>query len=404
MKNWKRLLALLLCGVMALSLFACNTGDSDASPSVYLDATAGDPSDGADPSIDPDPDASAIPGITADLSQDALTFAAGLSAGDILLTINGEDVPADLFLYMLDMSCAQVQPYLPLLGTSLEALAPDLLEDAVTLMISHVLLRQKAAQLGCPPTDAQNEEIDANMAETDLETIAAYYGLTTESVRFIYGTNSYYDNVLAAATHEPSEQDLVDYAIEQGDYRVKHILLKTVDDNRQPLPEEEVAQKKAQAEDLLAQLQAASDLPALFDQLMNELSEDGRDENGDLYAPNGYLATPGQMVSEFEEASQALKDGELSGIVESSHGYHIILRLPLTPFTDEEKAVYEENYRPGVLNNLLAQWQEESEIIRSDALDSLDVAGFYNRLTAYQQARAEQEQAEAGDSGDGGAN
>lgn len=53
MKNWKRLLALLLSGAMALSLFACGTpqatnGDPSASPSLDLEVSA-------------DPDASASP-------------------------------------------------------------------------------------------------------------------------------------------------------------------------------------------------------------------------------------------------------------------------------------------------------------------------------------------------------
>lgn len=55
-------------------------------------------------------------------------------------------------------------------------------------------------------------------------------------------------------------------------YQVKHILFKTVDDNRQPLPAEQVAEKKKQAEDTLAQLQGADDLASEFDRLMNELS------------------------------------------------------------------------------------------------------------------------------------
>lgn len=45
------------------------------------------------------------------------------------------------------------------------------------------------------------------------------------------------------------------------------------------------AQQKALAEDLLSQLQASDDMEALFDQLMNEYSEDGRDSDGSLARP-----------------------------------------------------------------------------------------------------------------------
>ena len=48
--------------------------------------------------------------------------------------------------------------------------------------------------------------------------------------------------------------------------------------------------------------------------------------------PNGYVFTYGEMVEEFEEAAFALEVGEISEPVKTSHGYHIIKKLPL----DEE--------------------------------------------------------------------
>ena len=56
-----------------------------------------------------------------------------------------------------------------------------------------------------------------------------------------------------------------------------------------------VAEKKALAEDLLSQLQAAEDKEALFDQLMEEHSED-TDAAGAVNSPDGYTTVKGQMV------------------------------------------------------------------------------------------------------------
>ena len=293
MKIWKQLLALLLSGAMALSLFACGSGD--AGPSASPDASAS-----PDPAASADPEASATPAIVADLSQGALEFSAGMKPGDVLLTVNGIEIPADLFLYLLGMNCVNIQSYLPLFNMTLEDVADSLLEETVSLASYHALLRQKAGELGCLPTDAQNEEIDKTMEESDLDTTAAYWQLSDDSARYIVAMNTYYNNVLEAATQAPTEEELNDYIAAHEIYRVKHILLKTVDDNRDPLPDDQVAEKKAQAEDLLAQLQGAEDLPAKFDELMMAHSEDNPQNN-----PDGYLSKPGDMVAAFESASLA---------------------------------------------------------------------------------------------------
>lgn len=375
MKHWKRLLALLLSGAMALSLAACNSGGGTESPA---------PSAGA--SGEPSP--SAAPEIVADLSQGALEFSAGVSPDDVLLTVNGDQVPADQFLYVLGQTCLRTQQYMSLYGMNLGSMpemAGDLMEQGVELAAYHTLIRQKAAELGCLPTDAQNEEIRKAMDEADLAANAPFWGLTDRGSEFVFAMNTYYNNVLEAVTHEPSEAELNEYL-----YRVKHILLKTVDDSRQPLPEDQAAEKKAQAEDLLAQLKSAPDLPAKFDELMNEYSEDGRTEDGALAAPDGYLAGPGDMVSAFETASYALQPGELSDLVETEFGYHIILRLP-TDITAEEmgNSEYADGFRMNAMEDQMKQWMEEADIVRSDELTNLNAIDFYNRLAAYQQALSE---------------
>lgn len=377
MKNWKRLLALLMALALTVSLCACNNGGADGSASP-------DPSD----AVSGEADASPEPTMDVDLTQDVLAFAAGMSPSDVVLTVNGESVTADLFLYILGLNCSEVAMYLPYMGSTMEEMAPDLLEDSVSVAADQLLLRQKATELGCLPTDAQQAEIQKSIDETDMDFVTRYYGLSKETVELLLSTNTYYQNLMEASTHEPSEQELAGYITDSNIYRVKHILFSTLDDNREPLPDDQIAEKRAQAEDVLSQLQIAADLPAKFDELMNQLSEDVRNEDGTLAAPDGYRAGPGEMVAPFEEASLALKEGELSGIVESEFGYHIILRLPLT---DEDKAEYREGYRDNAMDQLMTQWEEASDIVRDDALSSLDVASFYNRLSAYQRALQAQE-------------
>ena len=94
MKHWKRLLALLLSGAMALSLLACSpsANPTGGDPTAYPD---GAPSPSAPASADPSGEPSASPAIEADLTQAPLEFSAGVNPEDVMLTINGEDVPAD---------------------------------------------------------------------------------------------------------------------------------------------------------------------------------------------------------------------------------------------------------------------------------------------------------------------
>lgn len=82
-------------------------------------------------------------------------------------------------------------------------------------------------------------------------------------------------------------------------------------------PELDPKQTKAKAEELLARLRAGGD----FNALAREFSVDTSNKNqgGDL----GWFGR-GMMVKPFEDAAFALKPGELSGIVETQFGYHII--------------------------------------------------------------------------------
>lgn len=95
--------------------------------------------------------------------------------------------------------------------------------------------------------------------------------------------------------------------------RARHILIKT-----DPSASEEDKKKlKAKAEKVVEKLKKGED----FAKLALEVSDDPgtKAKGGDLdFFPKG------TMIPAFEEAAFALKPGEMSGLVETEYGYHII--------------------------------------------------------------------------------
>jgi peptidyl-prolyl cis-trans isomerase D len=94
--------------------------------------------------------------------------------------------------------------------------------------------------------------------------------------------------------------------------QVRHILLKTTGKS----PEEDV-KIKATAEDLLKQIKSGGD----FAELARKNSEDpgSATKGGDL----GWIAR-GQTVKPFEDTAFSLKPKEISGLVKTEYGYHIL--------------------------------------------------------------------------------
>ena len=381
MKKRKRLLALLLSLALALSLCACVNPDGDGSAS---------------------PDPSATPTIEVDLSQDIIAFSTGLSKNDVMLTVNGEDVAANLFLYLLFWDCYYLEYnyyYYYGLSVDMNAAAEALLEDTVDRAVYYAVCHQKAAELGCLLTDEQQAELAASKAGDNAELYEqdkASFGLTDESMDFIATNIYYYDNLLGTIPM-PTEEQLNNYV-----YQTKHILLLTVDTNGTPsynedgeygypsLDEETVAAQRALAEDILARLRAVEgeEQLALFDELMEEYSEDGRDKDGHIDAA-GYEAVLGDMVPGYEQGSLALGFGEISDIVESSYGYHIILRQEVE-FRKATAEEYAEDYRSYLLEQKMDEWTGSAQVTRAAALDNIDVAEFYDRYFAYYQAVIDQ--------------
>jgi peptidyl-prolyl cis-trans isomerase C len=99
--------------------------------------------------------------------------------------------------------------------------------------------------------------------------------------------------------------------------RASHILLSTRDmDTNKELPDDKKAAKLKLAEELVKRARAGED----FAKLAKEYSEDpgSKDRGGEYKFPRG------QMVKEFELAAFGLKTNQVSDVVTTQFGYHII--------------------------------------------------------------------------------
>jgi len=148
-------------------------------------------------------------------------------------------------------------------------------------------------------------EKDISQYGLDYDT---YYALTE---------SAYLENLLKAEIIKTytDEQRLEFY--NNSMINVQHILFTTVDQNQQPLEESVAADKRALAEEVLAEIKNGAD----FKQLAAEYNEDPG------LADDGYMVskyTP--FVKPFLNAALDLKVGEVTDLVETSYGYHIIKR------------------------------------------------------------------------------
>ncbi|MBV9503569.1 MAG: peptidylprolyl isomerase [Acidobacteriia bacterium] len=162
---------------------------------------------------------------------------------------------------------------------------------------------------------------ESQPSETDIRNYynankASYQVPEKKSLAILIG-----DEAKLEAAYAPTDAQLQAlYNQNRDQYRspetvdVRHILLKTTGK-----PDED-AKVKAKAEDVLKQARSGAD----FAELAKKYSEDtGSAQSGGLYKG----VTRGQMVPEFEQAAFSLKQGQISDLVKTQYGYHIVMPI-----------------------------------------------------------------------------
>ena len=377
----KRTVAALLCaGVLMAGMTACTKSDvrEYTPPAESAEVTS--------------------PPLEAEFEDTGYAYAYEKYAPDTLvLTINGLPVYWSEFFYWIAGNVGQIESYFgPIEDWDGEWMMDASLTNAQYILQStedplkqYRSLESNIAELDIK-LDADGEqriieEWDGyvmSYAEGDEEVFINEYltpiFLTKEIYMNMLRIESFYEVGFEAIYGDKganfSDEDVETYLEDSGMLMAKHILISTVDDAGADLSEEEIAEKTALAENILAQLEAADDLDAKFDELMNEYTEDP----GIAAYPDGYVFGTGEMVPEFEDGTKALEVGAISGLVKSSYGYHIIMRLPIDAETTTDNGfTMREAAAMAAYDAKITSWKDEAILVWEPEFENLDFAALF---------------------------
>jgi peptidyl-prolyl cis-trans isomerase D len=173
--------------------------------------------------------------------------------------------------------------------------------------LDYVIIRPEDLQLKIVPTDAEiKAAFEKDRAKYQLpERRVVRYGLV--DINQLRQNVHITDDELKARY----QADIAQYQVPES-VHAQHILLFTT--NKTDAEVEEIRKK---AEDILAQAKKGAN----FSDLAKKYSEDpgSKDKGGDL----GSIKR-GQTVPEFEKAAFSLEKGQISGLVKTQYGFHII--------------------------------------------------------------------------------
>jgi peptidyl-prolyl cis-trans isomerase C len=247
---------------------------------------------------------------------------AGGSSGDIAAKVNGVPITT------LELNRSfQAHVQVPYSAVQEDPRAKEVLRQILDNLIDRELLLQQAKSLkmAVPPqqVDTQMQQLmqrfpsqeafEKALAEQNFTVDAVKKDVESQLLRQQLVKKEILDKVNVSARDVQSFYDKnKDKYVEEEQIHARHILIKVP----QEVSPTDDAKLKGKADNALKRARQGED----FAVLAKELSDDGSKENGgDL----GFFPR-GRMVAGFEEAAFALQPGQMSEVVRTQFGYHII--------------------------------------------------------------------------------
>ena len=260
----------------------------------------------------------------------------------------------------------------------LDSMEPMLKQQAVANLVNRTLLTQAADSENITVTteqvDTKLEEIKANFP--DEETFVAQLdrsNMTPDEFRVEVERGIKLEELVGLKTvsaDAPTEEEAREFYDSNKErfstperIRASHILIKVEETDSAFVRE----QKKAKIDELHARLVAGEKIAALA---MENSDCPSKSKGGDL----GFFGR-GQMVKPFDDAAFALEPGEISPVVETMFGYHVIEvteteESSVTSFEDSKESIIDylaEMKKQDVMNSYITSLRDKAEIEYADS-------------------------------------
>ncbi len=301
--------------------------------------------------------------------------------GEYIMTVDGYNVPATLYKYFFlslkdyydqgdesywvnnkeqlqnlitDASSYTIRYTVPFLLASSNNVELDAEDNEAIANQINTMIAQYGGEEGYNAALAANNYSDSDTFKYILESEV----LDNKIFKYFYGENG----TSKVDTQTVLDQYKTDYVV------AKHILILKEDESSSSETSETEDSGLILARQVLDKARSGED----FDALISKYNSDpGMQEN-----PDGYLFTYGYMVEEFETAAFALEDGEISDVVETSYGYHIIKKMPLQEYLDKNIEYLLLQYSEPMYTEIVTDKMDNVVCVYSDGYEKIGIHSF----------------------------
>ena len=298
--------------------------------------------------------------------------ASGLKGTETVMTVDGEPVSAEEYLYMVSYS-AQTLSYYGITDLSTElgegyTAADYVAEQAESQVVQQAVIRKWAKDAGVTLTEEDQSVLQAQKDSygDDFQMLLKVNGISEAQYDQLIGTSLLYDRLYSAYCAEggnlrPSDSDLTAMAENHGLMTADVLFISTAE-----LDDTGKADAKALMEDYARQIGAAEDRAAAFAAL----------ETGETVSVTTGVTYDNCEETVLNTALAALAENEVSGVIEDEGGYYVALRRATDLSAVAEMAFGED----------MSARMANAQVEHNDAVyNRINVAAYYTKFSVARQ-------------------